>query len=120
ASELEDHRVAVTVRGTMKMPGNHYRKDDRPELTNPSTYILGANTAAKRAALAREVNDLAAAKESAAAEAKTVDERYRTLEAKIEAVAQLREYESWARVDHWSTARTIDDLNTRISAIKAD
>jgi uncharacterized protein YPO0396 len=120
ASELEGHRVAVTVRGTVKMPGNHYRKDDRPELTNPSTYILGANTAAKRAALAREVADLAAAEAEAAAEAKMVDERYRTLEAMIEAVTHVREYPSWDTVDHWSTVRTIDDLKKRIAEIKAD
>jgi uncharacterized protein YPO0396 len=120
ASELEDHRVAVTVRGTVKMPGNHYRKDDRPELTNPSTYILGSNTAAKRAALAREVDELATAKARASAEARAVDNRYRSLEATIEAVAHVREYGSWSTVDHWSTARTIDDLKARIAELKAD
>lgn len=120
ASELDGHRIAVTVRGTVKMPGNHYRKDDRPELTNPSTYILGANTVAKRTALAHEVDKLAAAKEKATDEAKKTDERYRSLEATIEAVVHLRDYKSWDAVDHWSTVRTIDSLKDRIAEIKSD
>ena len=41
--------LAVTVSGTVKQRGNHYRKDDRPEVTSPSSYILGGNAAAKRA-----------------------------------------------------------------------
>jgi uncharacterized protein YPO0396 len=120
ASELEGHRIAVTLRGTVKLPGNHYRKDDRPELTNPSTYILGANTAVKRAALAREVNELATAKARAADNARAIDERYRSMEATIEAITHVREYGSWDTVDHWSTARTTDDLKARIAEIKAD
>ncbi len=120
ARELEGHRIAVTVRGTVKMPGNHYRKDDRPELTNPSTYILGANTTAKRAALAHEVEELAAAKARAAEDAKKVDERYRMLEATIEAVTHVRDYPGWDALDHWAAVRAIDDLNTRIAEIKAD
>ena len=120
ASELEDHRVAMTIRGTVKLPGNHYRKDDRPELTNPSMYILGANTAAKRAALSREVDALATAAATVAREAKAIDERYRTLEATTEAVSYVAGYPSWDTVDHWSTVRTIDDLKARIAEIKAD
>ena len=64
ARDLEPHPVAVTVRGTVKQRGNHYRKDDRPEVTSPSSYILGGNTAAKRAALEEEVADLAAAQQA--------------------------------------------------------
>lgn len=120
ARDLEDHRVAVTVRGTVRLPGNHYRKDDRPELTNPSTYILGANTAAKRAALAHEVDALAAAAATAATEAKTLDERYRSLDATVEAVARAGEYVSWDVLDHWATTRSVDDIETRIAEIKTN
>lgn len=119
ARDLEDHRVAVTVRGTVKLPGNHYRKDDRPELTNPSSYILGANTVAKRAALAREVEALASAMKEATREAREMDERYRTLDATIEAVARVGEYASWEVLDHWAAAGAIDGLETRIAEIKA-
>ena len=35
AADLEPHPVAVTVRGTVKQRGGHYRKDDRVKMTGP-------------------------------------------------------------------------------------
>jgi len=58
ARELERHPIALTVFGRVKLRGNHYRKDDRPELTSPSSFILGANTTAKLAALEEETAEL--------------------------------------------------------------
>ena len=120
ARDLEAHRRAVTVRGTIKLPGNHYRKDDRPELTSPSSYILGANTAAKRAALAVEVEQLTQAAKEAGGEAHRLDQRYRELGAMIEAVTQIAEYPAWAQLDHSSAVRAVRDLEERIEALKAD
>jgi uncharacterized protein YPO0396 len=120
AGDLEDQRIAVTVRGTVKLPGTHYRKDDRPALTNPSSYILGANTAAKRAALALEVEALATTMAAAVQEARSLEERCRNLRGTVEAASQVGEYASWDALDYWSTARTIDDLNARIADIKAN
>ena len=120
ARDLEAHRRAMTVRGTIKLPGNHYRKDDRPEVTSPSSYILGANTAAKRAALAVEVEQLTQAAREAGGEARRLDQRYRELGAMIEAVTQIAEYTAWAQVDHPSAVRAVRDLEERIEALKAD
>ncbi|MBG0568718.1 ATP-binding protein [Actinoplanes aureus] len=120
ARELEAHRRAVTVRGTIKLPGNHYRKDDRPEVTSPSSYILGANTAAKRAALAAEVDQLRQDAAEAGHEARQLDQRYRELGAMIDAATQVAEYTAWAQVDHASAVRAVRDLEERIEALKAD
>lgn len=120
AHDLASHRIAVTVRGTVKLPGNHYRKDDRPELTNPSSYILGANVAAKRAALEAEVAELADAEKRAAAVAKRLDERVRSLQVTLEATDQLSAYASWTDLDHWSAADTASGLGERIEQLKAD
>lgn len=120
ASELDDHRIAVTVHGTVKQPGNHYRKDDRPELTNPSSYILGANTATKRAALEGEVNELATAKQKADAEACELDESYRNLESTIDAATKLLGYSDWIQLDYWASAHDAQQLAERIEDIKAN
>lgn len=119
-AELDGHRIAVTVRGTVKQPGNHYRKDDRPEVTNPSSYILGANTATKRAALEREVNQLAEAKQQADTEARILDESYRNLDSTISAATQLLTYTDWTKLDYWTSAHTAQHLAERIKDIKAN
>jgi uncharacterized protein YPO0396 len=119
ARDLEPHPVAVTVRGTVKQRGNHYRKDDRPEVTSPSSYILGGNTAAKRAALEQEVNDLAAAREQAETEADQLDGELANLTTIVAAAAQLVGYTSWDDLDHWASARAIENLRERIRQLKA-
>src|ERR1039458_2647790 len=118
--DLEQHRVAVTVRGTVKLPGSHYRKDDRPELTSPSSYILGANTAAKCAALETEATQLAEAKKKAVANAEDLDDRYQKLDAILDAASQLVTYADWTLLDYRASARACGHLKKRIDAIKAD
>ena len=120
ARDLEQHRIAVTVRGTVKLPGSHYRKDDRPELTSPSSYILGANTAAKRAALETEATQLAEAKKKAVADAEDLDGRYQKLDAILDAASQIVTYTDWTLLDYRASARAGARLKERIEAIKAD
>lgn len=118
ADELGNHSLAVTVRGTVKRPGNHYRKDDRPELTNPASYILGANTEAKLAALEAEVAELAAAARRAAELADELDARYLAVSKTIEAVTKLTGYHSWAELDRSSASEAIRRLEQRITDLK--
>jgi uncharacterized protein YPO0396 len=119
AKDLDHHRVAVTVRGTVKMPGNQYRKDDRPELTNPSSYILGANPAAKLAAVEREVAHLEQARDDAVRAARAADDQYRSLDGIIEAAQQTAKFEEWTTIDHWVADQRAKDLAQRIADIKA-
>ena len=120
AHDLEGHPIAVTVRGTVKMRGNHYRKDDRPELTRPSSYILGSSTAAKRAALEAEVADLHAVKKRAEEEADRLDRQWQDRSSAIDAATQLSAYTSWTDLDYWASARTAGGLEERITQIQAD
>ena len=94
----------MTVRGTVKLPGSHYRKDDRPELTSPSSYILGANTAAKCAALETEAAQLAEAKKRAIADAENLDDRYQKLDAILDAASQIVTYADWTLLDYPASA----------------
>ena len=118
ARDLEPHPMAVTVRGTVKQRGNHYRKDDRPEVSAPSSYILGGNTAAKRAALEEEVAVLSAAKEQAETRADKLDTELDNISAIVAAATQLTLYASWDELDHWASARAAGDLESRIAQLK--
>jgi uncharacterized protein YPO0396 len=120
ADDLDEHRIAVTVRGTVKLPGGHYRKDDRRELSDPASYILGGDVTAKRRAVEDEVGRLAAEEEQARADADELDRRYRDLEATIDAATQLGGYESWTQLDHWSAAAAAQAYAERIEQLKAD
>jgi uncharacterized protein YPO0396 len=119
ARDLEPHQVAVTVRGTVKHRGNHYRKDDRPEVTSPSSYILGGNAAAKRAALEKEVAALATARNLAETESDQMDSELDNVTAVVSAATQLTLYSSWDELDHWTSARAADNLRDRIAQLKA-
>ncbi|ANZ39106.1 hypothetical protein BBK82_26560 [Lentzea guizhouensis] len=120
ADDLEDHRLAVTVNGTIKMPGNHYRKDDRPELTRRSSYILGVNTATKRQALEDEVLALAEHLSTAKAKARALADHLGTLTSRIEAANALAESTSWKELDLWTPTHAARELGEQIAAIRAD
>jgi uncharacterized protein YPO0396 len=120
ARELEPHRLAVTVRGTVKMTNNHYRKDDRPELASPSSYILGANTAAKRAALKVEVDRLAAQVVLHREAAGKADTELQNLTARVSAVEELLGYNAWTDIDHAEAVSRARSIEAEIKSIKAD
>lgn len=120
ARELEPHPIAVTVLGTVKFRGNRYRKDDRPELTKRSSYILGANTAAKLEALEDEAAALKTASETADAEETRRNEEWEEIRSAGEAAGNLDAYASWNDLDHWSSAQDVRDYDKRIEQVKAD
>lgn len=118
-SDLEAHSTAVTLRGTIKAPGNYFRKDDRAELTNPSAYILGANTAAKIAALTDETEILRRDAEKAAAAANEFDTEYRQYETIVRVGEQLGQYTDWAELDHWTAEENAREIDDRIAQIRS-
>ncbi|HEX5406369.1 MAG TPA: SbcC/MukB-like Walker B domain-containing protein, partial [Pseudonocardiaceae bacterium] len=120
ARELEPHRLAVTVRGTVKLAGNHYRKDDRPDVASPSSYILGANTVAKRLALQTDVDRLAAQVKRDHTAADAADAELRNLQDRTEAVDQLLDYTSWPEIDQAGAAKRVHAIQEQIEAIKAN
>ncbi|WP_162453037.1 ATP-binding protein [Phytoactinopolyspora mesophila] len=120
SEELDQHRTAVTLNGTVKLPGSHYRKDDRRALTDPASYILGGDIRAKVAALEAEVARLAEAEKQARAEADELDQRYRQVESTIEAATQLEGFTSWMQLDHWSATASAQGYAERIEQLRAD
>ncbi|MGW2659975.1 ATP-binding protein [Nocardia tengchongensis] len=119
ARELDDHSMAVTVRGTVKLSGNHYRKDDRPELTRKSTYILGANTVAKRQAVEADALRLAEEKEATAETARGLREQLEQANSRREAAAQAATFATWAELDFWTPTREANELEERIEEIRS-
>ncbi|WP_433194590.1 ATP-binding protein [Nocardia sp. CA-107356] len=118
ALEMDDHNVAVTVNGTVKLPGNHYRKDDRPELTSKSTYILGANTVAKRQALEADVQQLAEKKEATAEAAQGLRDQLEEANGHRDAAAQVATFATWVELDFWTPTRDASELGERIAEIR--
>jgi uncharacterized protein YPO0396 len=119
AAALQGHTLAVTVSGTVKQRGNHYRKDDRPELTNPSSWILGGSAAAKIEALEAETARLEAEAQAAAAAEVSLEEQWHDVTSALDAATQLQGYASWADLDHWASARTAASLAERIAEARA-
>lgn len=115
AADLPGHALAVTLTGTVKQRGNHYRKDDRPELTRPSSWILGGSATAKTEALRADVARLAAEADAAGQAESGLEERWRALTVAHDAAAQLEGYTAWMDLDHWTPARTAGDLAARIA-----
>ncbi|GIJ48388.1 nuclease [Virgisporangium aliadipatigenens] len=120
AEELDRHRIGVTLRGTVKLPGNHYRKDDRDETANPANYILGADTGTKRDALQSEVDALHRAEREATAAADNHQSRLRAAQESLAAAGELDAYPSWAAIDRWASGGRIRELDERIAAVRTD
>ncbi|SDK19846.1 Uncharacterized protein YPO0396 [Actinopolyspora mzabensis] len=118
--ELDHHTIAVTINGTVKSPGNHYRKDDRSEAADPSSYILGANTRTKRAALEAAVAELDESRQKAKADADEIDSTFQNLSTTLSAVEQLRTYSSWSQLNFWNSQGHVRQLEERIEQIRAD
>ncbi|MEU8319739.1 SbcC/MukB-like Walker B domain-containing protein [Nonomuraea sp. NPDC048881] len=118
ARDLEHHIIAVTVNGTIKSGGNHYRKDDRPELTRCSSYILGANTATKRAALQEEVEDLEEAYKQASSHAEQLSQKAQNLRTTNDAATQIGAYIQWSDLDHQEAARRAAGYAEEIRLLK--
>ncbi|MGD9526125.1 ATP-binding protein [Pseudonocardia sp.] len=120
AADLAGHRLAVTVRGTVKMPGHHYRKDDRPEVTLPSAYILGGNVAVKRDALTEVVAELQRTADVAERAAEQLETSITDATGRRDAAQKLAEYTHWSDLDHWSADAAADDFTARIAEVKAN
>ncbi|GAA1119979.1 ATP-binding protein [Nocardiopsis metallicus] len=116
--DLEAHRKAVTVRGTVKLPGNHYRKDDRPDVAKPSSYILGADIATKRAALEEETARLETAKKKARDRADEIARRGDAIRDLVQAAEQVLNHHRWADLDHGASQKRAASLAERIADIK--
>lgn len=120
SAEMDDHRLAVTVRGTVKSGANRYRKDDRAELMDPAAYILGGDIGVKRGALQEEVMRLAEAAAAADREARAAGERERLLRARIEGCAGAEEFRHWADLDASGVEALVADLDRRIVEMRAE
>jgi len=117
ATELEAHAIAVTVNGTVKSGTNQYRKDDRPELTNPDSWILGGNIEAKKQALATVVGQLLTAHQKAETAASDLERALKAADRVIEAADQAAEYTNWSHLDYWESENQVADLTERINDI---
>ncbi|MGH3985362.1 MAG: ATP-binding protein [Pseudonocardiaceae bacterium] len=118
AREMDDHRLAVTVHGTVKMPGNYYRKDDRPELASPASYILGADTARKRSALAAELGQLDTEAHTTAATAEDLNTQLGRARARTDAARKVGEFTTWTALDYWSPQRDASELAHHIKRLR--
>lgn len=119
ARDLEPHRLAVTVRGTVKAANNHYRKDDRPEVGRRSNFILGANTAAKIKALEDDLELLRKQRDEAYQNADISAKALKALESEAEAASKLAEYKSWSEIDESGAQRRVDAINEHIESLKS-
>ncbi|MFF3226066.1 ATP-binding protein [Nocardia suismassiliense] len=119
AHDLDDHQIAVTVNGTVKLHANHYRKDDRPELTSTSSYILGANTIAKRRALEADIQELADQKKIANDAALDLQDQLEEANRHRDAATQLTGFTTWTELDHWTPNHDASELGDRIDEIRS-
>jgi uncharacterized protein YPO0396 len=117
AADLDGHTLAVTVGGTVKSGSNRYRKDDRPELTNRASWILGGNIEAKRDALADEVAQLAQERKDAEEAAEQLTTALDEAEKVISAGTQTQAYKVWDDLDYWTKEELASSLEERIAEI---
>ncbi|MEU4808117.1 SbcC/MukB-like Walker B domain-containing protein [Nocardia fluminea] len=117
--DLDGCHRAVTINGTIKLPGSHYRKDDRASVSNPSSYILGGNVVAKRQALEEEVATLKLDATRAADEADKFNHAITSLSGIVHAARSLMAFASWSEIDYLSQDCRIAEIALQIEEFKA-
>jgi uncharacterized protein YPO0396 len=120
ASGLAAYERAITINGTIKHSQGHFRKDDRRQVVDPSSYILGANTAAKRRAVQTELDQLNEVESAAAESADTAETEYERLREILDAASALAEWETWDSLDYRAAQDEVANLTDRINKLKAD
>lgn len=101
ASSLEEfrrQRRAVTREGQVRS-GERHEKDDRHRVDDPRRWVLGWANERKIAALAAELAELEERRATAAAEAERLDAQRDAVQARLQALARLEGYQSWADLD---------------------
>ena len=96
--EFRSQRRAVTREGQVRS-GERHEKDDRHRVDDPRRWVLGWANERKIAALRDELTELEEKRAKAAAELTRLDAQRDAVHAKLQALARLEEYRSWADLD---------------------
>ncbi|RNI21091.1 ATP-binding protein [Flexivirga caeni] len=97
-AEFRSERRAVTTQGQVRS-GDRHEKDDRHRVDDPRRWVLGWANERKIAALRAEVDELAAERDRAVAEAAEVGARREAIQAQLDALTRLEGFRSWDDVD---------------------
>ena len=96
--EFRGQRRAVTREGQVRS-GERHEKDDRHRVDDPRRWVLGWANERKIAALRDELTGLEGKQATAAAELTRLGEQRDAVQAKLQALARLEEYRTWADLD---------------------
>jgi uncharacterized protein YPO0396 len=96
--EFRSERRAVTPEGQVRS-GERHEKDDRHRVDDPRRWVLGWANERKIAALREELAELEGKLVSATAELARLDAQRDAVQAKLQALARLEEYQSWGDLD---------------------
>ncbi len=111
ASSLEEFRSqrrAVTREGQVRS-GERHEKDDRHRVDDPRRWVLGWANERKIAALREELAELEGKLAAAGAELARLDAQRDAVQAKLQALARLEEYQSWGDLDVDEAVRRAND-----------
>lgn len=96
--ELRDLANGVTSNGLIKQGGRRHEKDDRSNIDNPRTWVLGADTGAKVTALQDEADSLNARLDAVREQLKQLGERSRNQRDRTRAGQTISDH-GWQDID---------------------
>lgn len=117
--EFRSRPMAVTLQGQIKSGGNKHEKDDRRDLNDSSTFILGWNNQDKIKAMRAEADRLFIVKSGHEKEITRLEGLLRSLEATRDALKQLEGVGSYSDIDWQSSAKEIAQLNDNLREIES-
>jgi len=110
--EFRSHKRAVTREGQVRS-GERHEKDDRHRVDDPRRWVLGWVNERKIAALRDELAELQANLAAAGIELTGLYAQRDTLQDRLQALARIEEYRSWADLD-------VDEAQARATAHDAE
>lgn len=107
--EINANKRVITSSGLIK---NEYRneKDDRNKNTNKILQVLGWDNTEKKKLLSNRIDELLEEQNSINAEIKTIADRERLINNKLNSVRNLEDIISWDTIDYFSCSVRIDEF----------
>lgn len=119
ADDLRQFDKAVTLNGLIKS-GDRHEKDDRPEVSSPSRYVLGWNNEEKVKALLEEKSAISSTIVADKESISRCNERAKRLEGELYLAKRILEYQGYSELNLSKTDAAMKKAETQLDALKRD
>jgi uncharacterized protein YPO0396 len=117
--EFRAERRAITRNGQIKSSGDRHEKDDRRQLGDRRTYVLGWDNTGKRRALERSLTDAIDHRQRLVAQTEKTRTEAASLDMRSRQITALQQQRNFAALDWRADAARVESLQRQLHELRA-